>query len=79
MQGRYIFSWKPHPSHLVGEFDAEAVRAYIRDALEVTGANGCVVEMVLKDTHTCEGKPERFREWSRIAREEVDRFVESQS
>ncbi len=77
MQGGHIFSWKPHPSHLVGEFNAEAVRAYIRSALDVTGASGCVVEIILKDTHTCEGKPERFREWSRIAREEVDRFVES--
>ncbi|MHC5055169.1 MAG: hypothetical protein ACYTKD_10690 [Planctomycetota bacterium] len=77
MQDRYIFSWKPHPSHLVGEFDAEAIRAYIRSALDVTGANGCVVEMILKDTHTCENRPERFREWVRVAREEVDRFAQA--
>lgn len=76
---RYIFSWKPNPSHLVGKFDTEAIRSYIRSALEVTGANGCVVEMVLKDTHTCEGRPERFREWVRIAREEVDRFSQARA
>jgi len=69
----YIFSWKPHPGHLVGEFDDDKVRGYIRDCLEVTLKAGCVVEMVLKDTHTCEHHPERFDRWTRIAREEVER------
>ncbi|MBM4040142.1 MAG: hypothetical protein FJ290_16680 [Planctomycetes bacterium] len=62
-----IFSWKPHPSHLVGEFDEARLRAYIRHACEAT--RGCVVEMILKDTHTCEGRPERFTRWTDIARE----------
>lgn len=71
--GRAIFSWKPHPSHLVGQFNEDLVRHYIRHALEVTRANGCFVEMILKDTHTCENRPERFDMWCRIAREEVER------
>jgi hypothetical protein len=29
--------------------------------------------MVLKDTHTCDHHPERFNEWTKIAREEVER------
>jgi hypothetical protein len=37
----------------------------------VTQANGCVFEMILKDTHTCEHHPERFDAWTRIAREEM--------
>jgi hypothetical protein len=69
-----IYSWKPHPSHLVGMFDEDRVRAYIRHTLEVTRANGCVVEMILKDTHTCENHPERFDAWCRIARQEVEQF-----
>jgi len=72
---RAIYSWKPHPGHLVGAFDADAVRAYIRHTLEVTRANGCIVEMILKDTHTCENHPERFDRWCRIAREEVERLT----
>jgi hypothetical protein len=67
---RYIFSWKPNPAHLVGRFDPEALRAYIGHTLEV--ARGCVLEMILKDTHTCENHPERFAEWTRIARELVE-------
>jgi len=67
---RCIFSWKPHPAYLVGRFDEEKVRDYIRHTLEVT--RGCVVEMILKDTHTCEHHPERFDRWSQIARELVE-------
>ena len=67
-----IFSWKPHPSHLVGEFDAERLRAYIQHACDVT--RGCVVEMILKDTHTCEHHPERFTRWTEVAREVAERY-----
>jgi len=69
---RAIFSWKPHPSHLVGNFSPERIRDYIRHTLEVT--RGCVVEMILKDTHTCEHHPERFTVWSRIARDLAEQF-----
>jgi hypothetical protein len=69
---RYIYSWKPHPAYLADiVFDPEAVRRYIRETLEIT--RGCVVEMILKDTHTCNGQPERFDLWTRIAKEEAER------
>jgi len=70
--GDYIFSWKPNPSMLVGRFDPARIEAYLRHAIGVAGANGCVLEMVLKDTHTCEHRPERFDEWTRIARRLVE-------
>ena len=73
LQGDYILSWKPHPNHLVGRFDGEAIRNYIRHAIEAAQKHGCVLEMILKDTHTCEHHPERFDRWTRIAREEVNR------
>jgi len=65
-----IFSWKPQPSHLVGAFDDDKVRDYIRHTLDVT--RGCALEMILKDTHTCEHHPERFTRWTEIARERVE-------
>ena len=71
LKGNSIFSWKPHPSHLVGNFNPQAIRAYIRHTLEVCREHGCVLEMILKDTHTCEFHAERFDEWTRIAREEI--------
>ena len=73
MQDRYILSWKPDPTFVCGDFNPDKLRAYIRRALDVS--RGCVMEMILKDTHTCDHHPERFDEWSRIAREEVDGLV----
>jgi hypothetical protein len=70
LRGDYIFSWKPKPSFLVGTFDDDKVRAYIRHTLDV--ARDCVLEMILKDTHTCENRPERFTRWTEIARELVE-------
>ncbi|MFW6189691.1 MAG: hypothetical protein ACOC7T_04580 [Planctomycetota bacterium] len=70
--GDYIFSWKPHPAMLVGDFSPERIRDYIRHTIEVAATNGCVLEMILKDTHTCDHKPERFTAWTRVARELVE-------
>lgn len=69
--GKAIFSWKPHPAHLVGSFDEKALRAYIGHAVKACRANGCHLEMILKDTHTCENRPERFDRWAAIAQEAV--------
>jgi hypothetical protein len=65
--GDYIYSWKPMPAHLVGDFDEARIRDYIQHTLEVT--QGCVIEMILKDTHTCQHEPHRFTRWTEIARE----------
>jgi hypothetical protein len=73
LKADYIFSWKPHPAYLIGEFDTEAVRAYIKKTLDVT--KGCVIEMILKDTHTCENHPERFTQWTDIAQDLVAEYA----
>jgi len=69
LKGHYIFSWKPHPAHLTGDFKENMIREHIRHVVSVTQAHGCILEMVLKDTHTCEHHPERFDHWLQIARE----------
>jgi hypothetical protein len=71
----YILSWKPKPQHLVGTFDEDLVRTYLTRGLEQALAHDCVLEIILKDTHTCEHHPERFDAWSRIAREVVEAGV----
>lgn len=71
---RYIFSRKPNPAILASEtWDPDYVRKVTRADLEQT--RGCVVELIMKDTHTVRNEPQRLAEWVRIAREEVDRFV----
>jgi hypothetical protein len=67
---RCIFSWKPNPAMLVGEFSMDLVRQNIRETLQT--AKGCRVEMILKDTITVNYEPERLDTWARIAREEIE-------
>lgn len=67
-----IFMWKPQPAHLVGTFNEALIRATIRRGLTAARTHGCVLEMALLDTHTCENHPERFDRWSQIVREEIE-------
>lgn len=68
---RYIFSMKPNPSDLaMPEFDEDHIRSTLRADLQA--ARGCVVEMIMKDTHTICNDPSRVTRWVRIALEEAD-------
>jgi hypothetical protein len=72
LERRAIFSWKPNPAMLCGTFDPAAVRTCIRRTICACREHDCALEIILKDTHTCENHPERFDQWLRIAREEID-------
>lgn len=74
LKSDYIFSWKPHPAHLVGEFNQEQIRDYLRHTVELSRQHGNMLEIILKDTHTCEHHPERFDRWTQICREVIDEF-----
>jgi len=70
---RYIFSWKPNPAVLAGEgWDPEGARRQIRTFCQHT--QGCVVEIIMKDTHTCRNEPRRMWDWVRIAREVAEAY-----
>jgi len=70
----YIFSYKPNPA-IIGmeDWDEEFVRNYLTDALEKT--RDCVVEVVMKDLHTCRKEPWRMWEWVRIAMELAEEYA----
>ena len=61
---------------MIGRFQPDMIRDYIRHTLTVCRDNGCALEMILKDTHSCGDQPERFTQWTRIARELVNEFTE---
>ena len=77
LRGNYILSWKTDPRDLVGAYSPERIRQRIHSALESAREHGSVFEMILKDTHTCDNRPKRFDTWSQIAREEVNRVMET--
>lgn len=71
LKDNYIFSWKPNPSYLAAEkFDEGFVRKYIQHTVDV--ARDCVLEIILKDTHTCRDQPQRFGKWTKIAKEVIE-------
>jgi hypothetical protein len=70
---RYIFSRKPNPALLAAPtWNLDVVRQSVRDDLEKT--RGCVVELIMKDTHTVNREPHRLADWVRIAKEEAEAF-----
>ncbi len=71
LEDRYIFSWKPTPAVLADVFHPHVVRDYIREAADA--ARGCIVEIIFKDTFTIRRDPRRVEEWTRIARQEIER------
>jgi len=69
---KFIFSWKPNPAVLAGEkWEPEVAREMVRQTLKVTA--DCVLEIVMKDTHTCRHQPHRMSHWVQIVREEIAR------
>ncbi|MFH1742713.1 MAG: hypothetical protein ABIH23_27215 [bacterium] len=72
---RYVYSWKPHPGMVAADYDPEYIRKVTRETLEI--ARGCIVEMIMKDTHTVNHEPQRLTVWTDICREEVERVREA--
>jgi hypothetical protein len=66
LQDKYIFSYKPNPA-IIGmeKWDVNLARRKLREALDAT--RGCVVEVIMKDLHTCRRQPHRMWEWVDMA------------
>jgi hypothetical protein len=70
----YVISWRPNPAQMVCcGFDPQSVRRILRDAMEA--CRGLHVDITLKDITTVENQPQRFAEWTKIAREVADEFA----
>lgn len=78
----YIYRWPllsravtpgPVDTALAGVgFDPQWVREDLRETITLAREHDYRLEIVLKDTHTCQHHPERFDQWAKIAREEVE-------
>lgn len=69
----YVLSYRPSPADMVSYgFDPERIRAILRRDLAACKANGCHVDITLKDVETVEKDPTRVAGWVRITREVVE-------
>ncbi len=73
---RFIFAWKPNPAFVAHEsWDPELVRRDISENLAIASANGCIVEIHLKDISTVKYEPWRLTEWNKIAQECAEKYA----
>jgi hypothetical protein len=71
--GDYVFSRKPSPAMLAYDaFDGEMVRDDLLATMKLCEANGCPLELILKDISTVRYDPGRLFEWGKIAMELVE-------
>jgi len=72
-RGRYVFCRKPNPALISTDcWDEDAIRDDLRATLRA--AQGCAVELVMKDVHTLRDQPWRLGRWCDIAREVCAEF-----
>jgi hypothetical protein len=72
----YVMSWRPSPAEMVSvQFDPDFIRETVRGALDAAQANGCHVDITLKDVETVQGCPERIHEWVKIVRGVIDEYA----
>ncbi len=66
----HVASYRPSPADMVSYgWDESRVRGDLTRDLEAFKANGCFVDITLKDVETVEGDPHRVGKWVRLARE----------
>jgi hypothetical protein len=69
----WVLSRKPNPAIFAeDDWNLEQARREVREFLE--RAQGCQVELIMKDISTVRRQPQRLWEWARMAIEEAERF-----
>lgn len=67
----YIMTWKPQPSYLgMNVMDEDQIYSELCEGIRK--AEGGILELVLRDTHTCRGEPGRFTRWIELARKAIE-------
>jgi len=69
----YVLSYRPNPSQMVCcGFDPQLIRKVIGEDLQA--ADGCHLDITLKDIQTVEYQPQRLRDWVKIVRSVADDY-----
>jgi len=74
---KVIFSYKPNPAPLAAfKFDESAVRESLVQVMQIVRKNNCILEIIMKDTHTVQNDPSRLSRWVEIAKEIRDEIYQ---
>ena len=72
----YVMSWRPSPAEMVSvQFDPDCIRKTVSGALDAAEANGCHIDITLKDVETVQNEPDRIHRWVRLVREVIEEHM----
>jgi len=74
IRGDYICSYRPNPNIMAVEFDAEAIGKLLRADMGEFAANGCFVDICLKDVSTVGGDVGRLVKFAELARSIAEEY-----
>ncbi|MCL2831637.1 MAG: hypothetical protein FWD78_00570 [Treponema sp.] len=72
--GDYVYSRKPNPAFVAGNFDADVVKKETSLVLEACKKNNCPLEFTLKDISTVSYKPQNLIEWNKVVQDTIDNY-----
>ena len=73
VKGKYVLSCKPNPAIFATDhFDEDEAKRQILDIFEK--ADGCSIELIMKDISTVHGVPQRLWRWAQLAQQTIDEF-----
>ena len=70
---RYVIMWREKASDIVFARDMTSIRKNQEEAMQI--AQGCYVQIVLRELQTLNGRPERLKNWARSAKEVAAKFT----
>jgi hypothetical protein len=70
--GDYVISYRPNPTLVRGEFDAEYIGKILKNDIEAFRRHGCVYDICLKDISTVGGDPGRLVKFTELSRRLAD-------
>lgn len=70
---QYTIMWREKASDIVFADDISSIRKHQEEAMRM--AQGCCVQIVLRELQTLNGRPERLKDWAKSAMEAAAKFM----
>ncbi|HIE28730.1 TPA: hypothetical protein EYP66_15735 [Candidatus Poribacteria bacterium] len=69
---RYTIMWRQKATDVVFPDDMTSIQQHLEEGMRI--AQGCYVQIVLRELQTLNGRPERLSDWAKVAKEVVTKF-----
>ncbi|MBC8468015.1 MAG: hypothetical protein H8D56_00975, partial [Planctomycetes bacterium] len=70
---RYTIMWRQKATDVVFADDMTPIRRHFEEGMRI--AQGCYIQIVLRELQTLNGRPERLADWAKVAKEVAQKFA----